>query len=340
MSIRSKLRVRSRIRSAVYRIRPPKPQPLILTYHRIAFEPVDYFRLAVSPDHFEEQLEVLRRTRRPRPLCQFVKELVAGTLPTNAVALTFDDGYVDNLLAGKPRLEAADVPATVFLITGYVDDPGRLWWDELAKLILFGKGPQSAEIVIREETLRFDLGDEAPASKDGTTRGSLLTKRHAALWRLRQALRRLDQEERRGLMAKLRSMFAWDGGTDVVRAMTSEEVRKLIKGGLVMIGAHTVTHPVLPELTSPCCDQEVARSKTACEAMVGAPVTSFAYPYGEFDGRARDAVMNAGFTFACGTRKAPATSGSDIFALPRIHVPDVGGAAFEQVLHAASAMKG
>ena len=56
---------------------------------------------------------------------------MAGTLPLDAVALTFDDGYVDNLVFGKPRLEAADLPATVFLATGYIDRFEPFWWDEL-----------------------------------------------------------------------------------------------------------------------------------------------------------------------------------------------------------------
>ena len=339
MGIRAKLRIRSRIRSVIYRIRPPEPRPLILTYHRIADEPVDYFRLAVAPDHFEEQLEVLRRTRQPRPLDQFVSELVDGTLPSNAVALTFDDGYVDNLLVGKPRLEAADMPATVFLITGYIDSPERLWWDTLVRLILFGSCAQGAEIVIGQKVLRFDLDGEAPAFEDGTTRARLLTKRHAALWALRQALRVVEDEERRGIMIKLQSMFAWDSrGTDVVRAMTTEEVRTLLKDGLVKVGAHTVTHPVLPELAGISLDHEIGNSKSACEALSGGPVASFAYPYGDFDDHSRDAVMTAGFAYACGTRKAPATAASDTFALPRIHVPDVGGDAFEQTLRAASAI--
>src|SRR5712692_6463733 len=129
MGIRSRLRIRTRLRSFAYRIWPPEPKPLILTYHRIADEPVDFFRLAVSPARFEEQLDVLRRTRHPLPLAQFVRDLVSGKLPPNAVALTLDDGYLDNLEAGKPRLAAADVPATVFLATGFVNRPERLWWD-------------------------------------------------------------------------------------------------------------------------------------------------------------------------------------------------------------------
>jgi len=338
MDIRGKLRIRSRIRSVVYRIRPPKPKPLILTYHRIAHEPVDYLRLAVSPGNFGDQLDILRRTRRPRPLDQFVSELTAGTLPSNAVALTFDDGYVDNLLAGKPRLETADVPATVFLITGYIDDPDRLWWDELTKLLLLGKGPQSFELEIRRESLWLDFGSEPPARENGMTRASLLTKRHEAIWALRQALRKLGEEERRRVMARLRSIFAWDSQSNaVVRAMTSHEVRTLVRDGLVTIGAHTVTHPVLPGLEADTCDREILESKSSCESLVGARITSFAYPYGDFDVRSREAVRAAGFAFACSTRPQVASATSDIFALPRIHVPDVDGDAFAKILHAASA---
>ena len=100
-------RLRRAVHSIMRRLRTPQPMPVILTYHRIADEPVDPWGLAVSPTHLEEQLEVVRRTRQPLPLTDFVRGLAAGSLPADAVALTFDDGYVDNLLVGKPRLAAA-----------------------------------------------------------------------------------------------------------------------------------------------------------------------------------------------------------------------------------------
>jgi hypothetical protein len=121
MTIRSRLIIRTRLRSVFHRIWPPEPKPLVLMYHRVADEPIDPWDLAVSPANFEEQLLVLRRTRYPLPLTKFVDQLVAGELPRSAVALTLDDGYVDNLVAAKPRLSAADVSATVFLTTGHLD---------------------------------------------------------------------------------------------------------------------------------------------------------------------------------------------------------------------------
>lgn len=329
--------LRSKARSIIRRIWPPEPKPLILMYHRIADEPIDNWGLAVSPAHFEEHLQILRRTRRPVRLTDFVRNLIAGTLQPNAVALTFDDGYVDNLTAGRPRLADADVPATVFLVTGYLDRPGEFWWDELARLILLESAPQNFELVIGRERIKFDFGP-APARDTGIMRAGPLPKRQAVFTAIWQALRRLEDNERELIMVELRSIFSVRGHhTGRGRALTREEVRALAMDGLVAIGAHTVTHPVLSELGAAACHREIAESKLTCEALIGAPVVGFSYPYGDLDAKAREAVINAGFTFACSTRYEPTSATSDIFTLPRIRAPNCGGDGFDLALRSASA---
>ena len=340
MSIRSRLRIRNRLRSAVHYIWPPEPRPLILMYHRIADEQVDRWQLAVSPAHFEQHLHVLRRTRHPLPLAEFVRRLMASTLPSNAVAVTFDDGYLDNFVTGKPLLAAADVPATVFLATGYLDRPGEIWSDELAKLVLLGRGPQSLELVVQGKTMRLELEAKSPARKDGTIRGLPSKKREAALNTIWEILRNIEDEERRHTMAELRSKIEVQNyRASPSRAMTSEEVRALVKDGLVTIGAHTVTHPVLSALEIGACHREIKESKLVCEALIGSAVQAFAYPYGRFDPKSRAAVEAAGFAFACSIRHGPAFAKSDIFALPRIHVSNMHGDAFELALRSASAAR-
>jgi peptidoglycan/xylan/chitin deacetylase (PgdA/CDA1 family) len=308
-------------------------------YHRIADEPIDPWGLAVSPARFEEHLRVLRRTRHPFPLIDFVGGLLAGTLPSNAVALTFDDGYVDNLVSGKPQLAAADVPATVFLTTGSIDRSESFWWDELARLILFGGGPQFFEIVIQNNLMRFDFGTEAAACEDGSTPVASLKERHASLWTIWQTLRRLDDDERGLTMVKLRSIFKDRGyRSGLSRAMTSDEVRALVTDGLVTIGAHTVTHPELSRLGTAACRREIAESKLACEALIGSPIVGFSYPYGDFDAEVRELVKTAGFTFACSMQRVPVIAKSEIFTLPRLHIPNLDGDAFERTLRSASAV--
>jgi peptidoglycan/xylan/chitin deacetylase (PgdA/CDA1 family) len=338
MSIRNKLRIRARLRSLMRRVWPAKPEPLILMYHRIADEPADHWGLSVSPTHFQEHLCVVRRIRYALPLVEFVGRRTAGTLRPNAVALTFDDGYVDNLLAGKPRLDAADVPATVFLPTGFLDSPGEFWWDELARFILCESGPQNLELVIRGKRMSFAFAAESEERNHDAKVGASPATRPAALTAISRVLRSLEVDERQAIIAKLRSIFP-TGGYPIARsrAMTRDEIRSLAADGLVTIGAHTVTHPVLPELDVDACSREIVQSKTDCEALTGAPVDGFAYPYGELDAKTRASVRAAGFRFACAAQHKPIAASSDVFALRRLHVRDCDGDAFEKALRWAFA---
>lgn len=328
-----------RVRRALHRIlrsvRQSLPKPVILMYHRIADELVDPWGLAVSPARFAEQLQVLCRSRHPLPLTNFVSAFVSGTLPARAVALTFDDGYADNLLAGKPRLEAADVPATVFLATGYLGHSAEFWWDELARLVLVESSPQSVDLVVRGRAMHFELGADLPTRGNQAWRAwsAPLTARHEAYLAIWRALRLLEDEERHGVMAQLRSNFSGSGHFPALgHAMTREQARALATGGLVTIGAHTVTHPQLTGLADGARRREIFDSKAACEALTAERVPGFAYPYGDLDNEVRSLVERAGFAYACSTKHGPINSTSDAFELPRIHVHNWDGDAFERSL--------
>ena len=286
----------------------------------------------MSPAHFEEQLEILRRTRRPLPLSDFVRDFMAGTLRSDAVCLTFDDGYVDNLIAAKPGLAKVGIPATVFVVTGYLDRRREFWWDELATLILCGNGPCSFEVIVGGNSMRFDLragsAQHKPSSK----------KKLVALRAIWQVLRRLEDEERELVMRRLRSIFArTDHHAFRGRAMTSEEVKMLIGDGLITIGSHTVTHPLLAGLGAIACRREIRESKFACERLTGGTVASFAYPFGQFDAMAREEVRSAGFAFACSTLHGAVVADSDVFALPRINIQNWDGDLFERIIRSAAA---
>jgi peptidoglycan/xylan/chitin deacetylase (PgdA/CDA1 family) len=252
------------------------------------------------------------------------------------VAVTFDDGYVDNLVFGKPRLAAADVPATVFLTTGYVNSSRQFWWDELSRLLLLGKGPKNFELMVRGQPLQLDIGGDPPARQVDNTPAA--NSRHVALISTWKVLRRLEDGEREIAMRILRSNFlVTDQRRFSGRGMTTQEIHALVTGGLVTIGAHTVTHPALPSLETEDCRREIAESKLACEALIEAPVSTFAYPYGDLDAKVRKEVIGAKFTIACSTRRGPATATSDGFALPRLYAPNAGGDEFERALRLASA---
>jgi peptidoglycan/xylan/chitin deacetylase (PgdA/CDA1 family) len=103
------------------------------------------------------------------------------------------------------------------------------------------------------------------------------------------------------------------------RLLSVEELVQLRARGFEP-GAHTRTHPALPDLDDEAIAPEVDSSRRELEQALGAPVRFFAYPYGRADDRAVAAVRAAGFAGACTTEPRPARLGDDPLLLPRIEI--------------------
>lgn len=101
--------------------------------------------------------------------------------------------------------------------------------------------------------------------------------------------------------------------------MALEDARDAI-GGVLAFGAHTRTHPKLPELPIEEARHEIAESKRELEDALGVPVTTFAYPYGRVSPEVRDLVADAGFAGACGVLPGRNRPAADGFALRRVEV--------------------
>lgn len=103
------------------------------------------------------------------------------------------------------------------------------------------------------------------------------------------------------------------------RLLNAGELREMHASGME-IGSHTVNHVRLPELDDAQLAAELADSKTTLEDMVGAAVTSFAYPYGAWDARCAGAVARAGYAAACTTRTGWALRDRDPYRIRRLTV--------------------
>lgn len=113
----------------------------------------------------------------------------------------------------------------------------------------------------------------------------------------------------------------WDAAALNVRKqlMSAEQVKAWQEAGME-VGAHSRTHPHLPQCTDAELHAEIAGSKADLEALTGAPVTQFCYPYGDLDARVADAVRNAGYSAATTTQRGRARPGDDTMRLRRILV--------------------
>ena len=83
--------------------------------------------------------------------------------------------------------------------------------------------------------------------------------------------------------------------------LLKSQVEELSKDSLIEIGAHTVHHMWLKGQNEKTAFDEIYKSKTELEKIIGKPVVSFAYPYGAFDLSAIEQTKEAGFSTAVST---------------------------------------
>jgi peptidoglycan/xylan/chitin deacetylase (PgdA/CDA1 family) len=320
-----------------------QPRAIILVYHRIADLPSDPWSLAVTPSHFGEHLEVLRRSVRLIGLQELASALRKGTLPRRSAVMTFDDGYADNLHHGKPLLQRCDTPATVFVTTGYIGSEQEFWWDELERIFLQpGSLPRQLSLTIAGCTNTWDLGEARSYSEDTALRHRSWkttepppTARHSVYLSLWKQLRTSSANDRHRALQQIRSWGSVEPtGRSTHRTLTREEVLTLAQGDLMEIGAHTVTHPSLAGLSTDSQRDEVEQSKAFLETLLGRRVASFAYPFGgrgDYTGETESLVRAAGFSSACSTAPGVVGPSTGRYQLPRIYVRDCDGKEFAKL---------
>ena len=317
----------------------------ILAYHRVADIEFDPQLLAVAPQHFAEQLEVLCENYQPMSLVDFVSNLKRGTLPRRAVALTFDDGYADNLFNAKPLLEKYSVPATAFITAGHVGHEREFWWDQLAHVLLEpGELPEEIELDVGGNPRRGKLSERTHYTEEEYMRlrswnvglADNPTPRHDGYRLLCKLFKTMDTETRN---ANIERLFPYEGysrqARPTHRTLSESELKDLAKDGLVEVGAHTITHPLLSGLSVQHQREEIRLSKRMLEDMIGRRVVSFAYPFGTDDSYTADTVAivrEEGFSQACSNFSGRIWRLTDRYQLPRHVVRDWNGEDFSQWL--------
>jgi peptidoglycan/xylan/chitin deacetylase (PgdA/CDA1 family) len=303
-----------------------RPTALILCYHRIAEPSFDPWRVCVSPQRFAGHLEHLGRRGEVVPLRELPTRLRSSRSRRRPLfALTFDDGYADNLEHGRPLLERYGFPATIFLATDYVVSRRELWWDELERSVF---GPPSLP-----KALQLD-GEGAGSS--WTLAGEGIDERARLYESLYWHLRALPSDRREGTLDRIAD---WSGASAEPRpshrVVSVDEVRTA-NGGALDFGAHTRSHVELAALPEAAQRAEIVGSKTDLEDLIGEPVETFAYPYGrrqDYTAVTVEIVREAGFRLACVTSSGIVDAETTLLELPRLCIENVAPTEFEQVLN-------
>jgi peptidoglycan/xylan/chitin deacetylase (PgdA/CDA1 family) len=308
--------------------RQKEPDALVLLYHRVVDMQFDPHLLCVAPKNFAQQLEVIRQSTNPMRLTDLVQARRTGAPVRRAVVITFDDGYIDNLHHAQPLLAQHELPATLFIATGYVGHPHEFWWDALEHMLLHpGTLQNHLSLTIRNRTYNWELGDAADYRNDQHQRYLNWnieqeydpTLRHQIFRAIYELIHPLQAAERSKV---LYALGQWSGNQPTVRpshrTMAPAEILQLADAPLIEIGAHTVTHPMLSELPADAQLSEIQQSKSNLEGLIGRSVTSFSYPHGAYSAVTNAIVRNAGFECACTSDVSGVRQDTNLFQLPRL----------------------
>jgi peptidoglycan/xylan/chitin deacetylase (PgdA/CDA1 family) len=298
---------------------------VILMYHRIATETFDPWGHAVEERRFVEQIEWLSRSRTVMTLAEVVDRHRVRTLPADAIAITFDDGYACALRAAA-QLERLNLPATVFIAPELIERGQEFWWDELANIVIEFEG----------SVLRFD-GEEIPMPRGTGEDKSWLpcakpaTERQELFQSIWASLRTKPPVVVDSAMAQLRGQSHIAAPRESHRPLSTGEIRAM-KSARIAFGSHALTHPSLPALNKVEKAREIKGSRPRCTELSGEVPRAFAYPYGDLDAESMRLVHEAGFDCACSTEGDFVGSRTDRFALPRLQVGNWDVARFADML--------
>lgn len=276
----------------------------ILTYHRVLPDArcrgYHLPSLAMPLSVFREQVRYLAEHFRVVTAREGVGILAGDAGDGRAhVSLTFDDGYADNFAIVAPVLAEFDLRATFYVTTGLIGTQARFWFDDAALRWASLGGER-----LRAELARISgqqLGDESSPS----TMSEWLA-----------FLKSLGTKERMRVLDELPAgeKFVPD---QLDRIMAPEELKELARRGHE-IGSHSVTHPLLPQLSDTELESELALSRQWIASWVVMAPTGFCYPNGDHDERVVRAARSAGYGYACTTRAGRNGPSQDRFRLLRI----------------------
>lgn len=229
-----------------------------LVFHRVSAEPDPIFPEEIDAPRFERICSWLAQTFNVLPLDEAIRQLGQGRLPPRAMAITFDDGYLDNLEVAAPILRRHGLCATFFIATGFLDG-GRMWNDTVI------------------EAVRHCRKSVLDAGEFGHHPLIDLPARRQAIETLIDRIKYLDHAQRLLAVEKLASCAQARLPDDLM--LSSVQVRQLHASGM-QIGAHTVGHPILARLNEAAAASEIDTSRQVLQRITGSDVTMFAYPNG------------------------------------------------------------
>ncbi len=294
-----------------YWLSEPRPTDsfAVIMYHGVVERPNPWYGFSIPAPILETQLRMFRRFCSVLSLDDIFDLLDRGRpLPPRCVALTFDDGYRSSGTIAWPMLRRERLPATLFCSVQALDH-GWLWPDAVRHAIRRTSRPLLVLERLPEGRLTLPL--------------STLPQRLAAVARLDMLLKRLPNAAKERVLDEL--LWSLCGLTRerlvLPGLMLSWDEARLLAAEGMDIGAHTITHPILTNISVDEARHEIVQSRRILEERLRTSVPHFAYPNGtarDCSDTIRQLAREAGFRSACMAVNGVNGPGTSLFALRRV----------------------
>jgi peptidoglycan/xylan/chitin deacetylase (PgdA/CDA1 family) len=268
-------------------------------------------------NEFEKHLIYYKNNFRVVPLeqlCEMRKQSQASDQHT--IALTFDDGYLNNLNVALPLLIKHEIPATFFISSARIEDPDYLHPSDLV------------DVIATVGTRNVIFGDEIFER----IRGQLYNSRTRQNGY--QYLMSLGINENKTTISRLRLEHDVDNllrklDAEVFELMGSESIMKLRNSSLIAVGSHAHWHVNLSKLDRKELESELRLSKNTLEQYISSSVATLAFPYGIYNRMVIDSSCSTGFQYLIGAGDVASPFSKDVF--PRIGILNRAGHAFNML---------
>ncbi len=251
---------------------------------------------------FTTQMQTLATDFRVLALAEALRQQADGSLPVGAVAVTFDDGFADNVTVALPVLRRLGVPATFFIASGFLGD-GYMFNNAVIEACR-----QAPEGSWPTGTVEFGVVPMGRAVSRVEVTEYMIAK-----------MKYLEASRRRDLAYQLLESASARMPQGLM--MSHEQLRELHGAGMT-IGGHTRSHPILNGLGDRAAEEEIAGGRADLEGIIGAPVSLFAYPNGrpgkDYGPRDVALVRSLGFQAAVTTAWGYSDKRTDPCQVPRV----------------------
>jgi peptidoglycan/xylan/chitin deacetylase (PgdA/CDA1 family) len=237
-------------------------------YHTISHQPYSFPDWCVVEDaSFKRQMKYLLKYFDLLSLHDALDRCLTGKLHRPTAVITFDDGYQSNFDVAFPILKELNIPATIFLTTGFLDTEDTLWMGRVNTALA-----NCEKTAFHWRGRQFIL--ETPEDRGRASR--------SIQYLIKQMSPRTLEKELKCLVEYLGHDSASPIGLDSpFRMLDSRSIHEMLKSDLILFGAHTHSHQILKHLSEEDQNTQIVKSLESIEDLTGGPCKIFAYPNGQ-----------------------------------------------------------